>query len=92
MAENQPLRITCASCPGGRACDDCLIGFFVRERDAPVVHFDFDAPPAAPPPPPAGGVVAKLDPDLAVVLRALADGGLGPTVVAVARNAVPRAS
>src|SRR4029453_13682787 len=64
MGREQPLRISCDDCPGGSECRDCLVEFFLTERNARVVRLGPDhpptadlaphrAPPFAPPPPTA---------------------------------------
>ena len=83
MGREQPLRISCDDCPGGPECRDCLVEFFVGERDAPVVRFagDADAQPRG-----------ALEPDLRRALDALAAAGLAPQGVAYRRDGTARAS
>ena len=83
MGREQPLRISCDDCPGGPECRDCLVEFFVGERDARVVRFAADAAAQ-----PNGG----LEPDLRQALDALAAAGLQPAVVAYRRDGAARAS
>jgi len=73
MGREEPLRISCDNCPGGLDCRDCLVEFFVGERDAQVVRFAGDAgQPVAP----------ELDADLRLAFETLAAAGLDPQVVA----------
>ena len=83
MGREEPLRISCEDCPGGTECRDCLVEFFLGERNARVVHLGND--PARP--------VADLDPDLQAALDTLSAHGLHPEVVAhQRRNGTARAS
>src|SRR4029450_13702551 len=54
MGREEPLRISCDDCPGGSECRDCLVEFFLGERNARVVRLGND--PVVPTP--------DLDPDL----------------------------
>jgi hypothetical protein len=92
MKRQEPLRISCDGCPGG--CDDCLVEFFMAEREALVVRLgggederQTAASTATPAPRP-------LDADLERALAALAAAGLDPTVLSVRPNdgGVSRAS
>jgi len=74
MGREEPLRISCEDCPGGTECRDCLVEFFLGERDARVVRLDGDAARARP--------TDALDPDLRRALETLAAHGLEPTVAA----------
>ena len=38
MGREEPLRISCDDCPGGTECRDCLVEFFLGERNARVVR------------------------------------------------------
>jgi hypothetical protein len=80
MAET--LRITCTQCNENAECDDCLVHFFLSERDATVTPFS--GPVAAEP--------AALPADLAKALGNLAAAGLGPEVLGVTANDAARAS
>jgi hypothetical protein len=82
MGREEPLRISCDDCPGGNECRDCLVEFFLGERNARVVRLGND--PARP--------VADLDPDLQAAFGTLAAYGLHPEVVAHRRNGTARAS
>jgi len=85
MGREQPLRISCDDCPGGSECRDCLVEFFLTERNARVVRLGGDAIPAA--------VVTDLDPDLQAAFDTLTANGLTPQVVAHRRhNGTARAS
>jgi hypothetical protein len=82
MGREQPLRISCDDCPGGNECRDCLVEFFLTERNARVVRLGSDHPPTA-----------DLDPDLAAAFDTLTANGLAPQVVAHRRhNGAARAS
>ena len=48
MGREEPLRISCDDCPGGNECRDCLVEFFLGERNARVVRLGND--PARPSP------------------------------------------
>jgi hypothetical protein len=90
MRHQQPLRISCDGCSGG--CDDCLVEFFLAEREAQVVRLGGEeaarsaASTAATPRP--------LDADLERALTTLMAAGLQPKVLAVRpnRGGVSRAS
>ena len=82
MGREEPLRISCDDCPGGPDCRDCLVEFFVGERNARVVHLGGE--PARP--------VADLDPDLQAAFDTLTAHGLHPEVVAHRRTGTARAS
>ena len=83
MGREEPLRISCDDCPGGNECRDCLVEFFLGERNARVVRLGNDA----------GRAPADLDPDLQGAFDALAAHGLEPRVVAhQRRNGAARAS
>jgi hypothetical protein len=85
MGREEPLRISCDDCPGGTECRDCLVEFFLTERNARVVRLGGDAIPAA--------VVTDLDPDLQAAFDTLTANGLTPQVVAHRRhNGTARAS
>jgi hypothetical protein len=86
MADHKPLRISCDGCPGG--CDDCLVEFFMAERNARVVRLDGDEGARSRPRSP------RLDPELERALDTIAAAGLGPKVLAVRpnRRGVSRAS
>jgi hypothetical protein len=73
MGREDPLRISCDDCPGGAACRDCLVEFFLGERDARVVRL-------------GGPTAGELDPDLGQALETLAAHGLQPQVVAHRRR------
>jgi hypothetical protein len=75
MGREEPLRISCDDCPGGPDCRDCLVEFFVGERDAQVVRFA-----GAQGEGPWAGL--GLEPDLTQALDALAAAGLAPEVLA----------
>jgi hypothetical protein len=84
MGREEPLRISCDDCPGGTECRDCLVEFFLGERNARVVRLGSDPAPAA---------AADLDPDLRAAFDTLTANGLQPTVVAHRRrNGAARAS
>jgi len=87
MADHEPLRISCDGCPGG--CDDCLVEFFIAERDARVMRLGGDEGER-----PRLGSRRPLDPELERALSTIAAAGLQPTVLAVRpnRRGVPRAS
>ena len=77
MGREEPLRISCDDCPGGTECRDCLVEFFLGERNARVVRLGAD---------PASPVVADLDPDLQAAFDTLTAHGLQPQVVAHRRR------
>jgi hypothetical protein len=79
MGREQPLRISCDDCPGGPDCRDCLVAFFVGERDAQVVRLAADADTRP-------GAGFPLEPDLRRAVDALADAGLEPQVLAQRRS------
>jgi hypothetical protein len=83
MAET--LRITCTQCNENAECDDCLVHFFLAERDATVTPFAGAVAPV--PSEPAG-----LPADLAKALGNLAAAGLGPEVIGLTANDAARAS
>jgi hypothetical protein len=83
MAET-PLRISCTDCPGTVACDDCLVHFFVAERDADVVPLAGQPAASAP--------AAELPPDLAGVLALIQAAGLAPELLDVRPRGAARAS
>jgi hypothetical protein len=78
MGREEPLRISCEDCPGGAECRDCLVEFFLGERDARVVRLDGDAGRPRP--------TEVLEPELRRALETLAAHGLEPTVVAHRRS------
>jgi hypothetical protein len=83
MGREEPLRISCDDCPGGNECRDCLVEFFLGERNARVVRLGNDAMVPAP----------DLDPDLQAAFDTLTASGLQPQVVAHRRhNGAARAS
>jgi hypothetical protein len=83
MGREEPLRISCDDCPGGSECRDCLVEFFLGERNARVVRLGND--PTGPTP--------DLDPDLQAAFDTLTSHGLQPQVVAHRRrNGAARAS
>jgi hypothetical protein len=82
MGREEPLRISCDDCPGGSECRDCLVEFFLGERNARVVRLGADSPL-----PPAG-----LDADLQAAFDTLTANVLQPRVVAHRRNGAARAS
>ena len=84
MGREEPLRISCDDCPGGTECRDCLVEFFLTERNARVVRLGGDAIPAT--------VANDLDPDLQAAFDTLTSHGLQPQVVAHGRNGAARAS
>jgi hypothetical protein len=84
MGREEPLRISCDDCPGGTECRDCLVEFFLGERNARVVRLANDSPSPA---------IADLDPDLQAAFDTLTTHGLQPKVVAHhRRNGAARAS
>jgi hypothetical protein len=93
MRHQEPLRISCDGCAGG--CDDCLVEFFMAERDATVVRLG-GAEPAGTRTPTASTPAPRqpLDPELERVFGALEAAGLQPKLVAVRpnRGRVSRAS
>jgi hypothetical protein len=83
MGREEPLRISCDDCPGGDECRDCLVEFFLGERNARVVRLGNDA----------GRVGGDLDHDLQRAFDTLTAHGLEPQVVAHRRrNGAARAS
>jgi hypothetical protein len=84
MGRDEPLRISCDDCPGGTECRDCLVEFFLGERNARVVRLGNDAGRAA-----GDG---DLDPDLQGAFDTLTSHGLQPRLVAHRRNGAARAS
>lgn len=78
MGREEPLRISCDDCPGGTECRDCLVEFFLTERNARVVRLGGDAIPAA--------ATTDLDPDLQAAFDTLTANGLTPQVVAHRRH------
>jgi hypothetical protein len=76
MGREEPLRISCDDCPGGADCRDCLVEFFLGERDARVVRLGGDP----------GAVGLDLEPELRQALETLAMHGLEPQVVAHRRR------
>ena len=78
MGREEPLRISCDDCPGGTECRDCLVEFFLGERNARIVRLGNDA--------------AGLDPDLQAAFDTLTAHGLQPQVVAHRRDGAARAS
>jgi hypothetical protein len=81
MADSTPLRITCTTCTGDEHSEDCLVHFFLTERDATIVPL---TGPAAEP--------VQLPADLATALHNLASAGLAPEVIDVQPNTAVRAS
>jgi len=82
MGREEPLRISCDDCPGGAECRDCLVEFFLGERNARVVRLGPDTAHAA-----------GLDPDLQAAFDTLTAHGLHPQIVAHRRsNGAARAS
>jgi hypothetical protein len=84
MGREEPLRISCDDCPGGTECRDCLVEFFLGERNARVVRLGDDHLPRP---------GADLDPDLQAAFDTLTAHGLQPQLVAHRRrNGTARAS
>jgi hypothetical protein len=87
--DDKPLRISCDGCPNGAAgaaCEDCLVGFILTERDAMVVRLQAE---------PGGGLrrLGNLEPELEHALNALVGAGLAPELLAVRpSDGIPRAS
>jgi hypothetical protein len=89
MTHQEPLRISCDGCSGG--CDDCLVEFFMAEREAQVVRLGgggeeaarSTAASTAGTPTPAS---RPLDPELERALTTLIAAGLRPKVLAVRPN------
>ena len=80
MGREEPLRISCDDCPGGTECRDCLVEFFLGERNARVVRL-------------ANDPISDLDPDLQAAFDTLTAHGLQPQIVAHRRrNGTARAS
>ena len=80
MGREEPLRISCDDCPGGNECRDCLVEFFLGERNARVVRL-------------ANDPISDLDPDLQAAFDTLTAQGLQPQIVAHRRrNGTARAS
>ena len=80
MGREEPLRISCDDCPGGSECQDCLVEFFLGERNARVVRL-------------ANDPISDLDPDLQAAFDTLTAHGLQPQIVAHRRrNGTARAS
>jgi len=80
MGREEPLRISCDDCPGGSECRDCLVEFFLGERNARVVRL-------------ANDPISDLDPDLQAAFDTLTAQGLQPQIVAHRRrNGTARAS
>jgi hypothetical protein len=73
MGREEPLRISCDDCPGGAECRDCLVEFFLAERNARIVRLGND---------PVLTAVTNLDADLQAVFDTLTAHGLTPQVVA----------
>ena len=82
MGREEPLRISCEDCPGGTECRDCLVEFFLGERNARIVRLGNDA----------GRDAAGLDPDLQGVFDTLTAHGLQPRLLAHHRDGAARAS
>jgi hypothetical protein len=82
MGRDEPLRISCDDCPGGSECRDCLVEFFLAERDARVVRLGPD--PAAP--------TSDLDPDLRAAFDTLTANGLEPRLLTHRPDGAARAS
>jgi hypothetical protein len=82
MGREEPLRISCDDCPGGTECRDCLVEFFLGERDARVVRLGPDG----------GRPAGELDPDLEDAFDTLAAHGLQPRLVAHRRDDAAQAS
>ena len=80
MGREEPLRISCDDCPGGSECRDCLVEFFLGERNARVVRL-------------ANDPISDLDLDLQAAFDTLTAQGLQPQIVAHRRrNGTARAS
>ena len=77
MGREEPLRISCDDCPGGTECRDCLVEFFLAERNARIVYLANDPVPAA---------ATNLDADLQAAFDTLTTHGLQPQVVAHRRR------
>lgn len=94
MRHQEPLRISCDGCPGG--CDDCLVEFFMAEREAQVVRLGGEEAASSKRASTAATATARqpLDPELERVLATLAAAGLDPKVLVVRpnRRGVSRAS
>jgi hypothetical protein len=86
MAHDKPIRISCENCPGGDACNGCLVHFFLSERDAQIVQLKPE------PAPPAGAPATRLEPALERVLATLRAAGLEPDLLAVHPTRDARAS
>jgi hypothetical protein len=82
MGREEPLRISCDDCPGGTECRDCLVEFFLGERNARIVRLGNDA----------GRGAGDLDPDLQGVFDTLTAHGLQPRLLAHRRDGAARAS
>ena len=94
MRHQEPLRISCDGCPGG--CDDCLVEFFMAEREAQVVRLGGEEAASPERASTAAPATARqpLEPELERALATLAAAGLDPKVLVVRpnRRGVSRAS
>jgi hypothetical protein len=82
MRHQEPVRISCDGCSGG--CDDCLVEFFMAEREAQVVRLGGEE--AARPKASTAATPRPLDADLEQALATLIAAGLQPKVLAVRPN------
>ena len=82
MGREEPLRISGDDCPGGTECRDCLVEFFLGERNARIVRLGNDAVPAA---------ATDLDADLQAAFDNLHHRRPDPQVVATAATTAPPA-
>jgi hypothetical protein len=82
MRHQEPVRISCDGCSGG--CDDCLVEFFMAEREAQVVRLGGEEgtrPSAS-----TSATSKPLDADLEQALATLIAAGLRPKVLTVRPN------
>lgn len=96
MADQPLLEVNCTNCPGNQACEDCVVRFFLAERDAPVVSLAGRGVVRRVTGDPAEGATGQptplLPPDLADALLLLQATGLAPEVLSIEELDTARAS
>ena len=84
MADQTPLRISC-QCPDDEVSEDCLVHFFLAQRDASVHQLGAQPAPEVP-------VPSDLPGDLAAAFTAFERAGMAPVLLDLRDRGAARAS